>query len=450
MDMPQNKPLSVRLPSQTKWTGNSTSEDPMSPYGRIMQDMGVYIVVVMGLGEPINFPVFLAGIEAELLPRFPRFRCIQEMDAPKHGIPRWVETKVHVDDHIIVPRLGPAVLASDPEKAVEDYLASLSMLPMDSTNDLSRLPAMPPPPKRTGAIYEQLRPPLSDGNLAFLSWIWSYFMVAWNTLVDLTLLLATILFLRDPYTLFKRTNGSEPYRKRFVHRSISLDDVKFLKTTMNCTVNDVLVGVTSAALSRYYFRNSGDTNTKRSISLRSIIPVNTRKVSNRKTFVTKVETGNRLGHLICPFRIALYDEPLEYIREAKRVMHRKKRSLEVIFSHLFVEFLVKYLGVKIGSFIWGLFLTRTTVILSNIVGPAEKITLCGHPIAFIATSIYGNPQALTVHYLNYDSIIKIILAVDDAQFSDCHLLLNDFTESIKLMKDAASLMYLTTLRMPPA
>ena len=66
-----------------------------------------------------------------------------------------------------------------------------------------------------------------------------------------------------------------------------------------------------------------------------------------QTFVTKVETGNRLGHLICPFRIALYDEPLEYIREAKRTMHRKKSSLEVIFAELFVELLVKYFGVKV-------------------------------------------------------------------------------------------------------
>jgi hypothetical protein len=44
-----------------------------------------------------------------------------------------------------------------------------------------------------------------------------------------------------------------------------------------------------------------------------------------------------------------------------------------------------------------------------------------------------------VHYLNYDSTVKIILAVDDAHFPDCHLLLDDFTESIRLIKDAASL-----------
>uniref|UniRef100_A0ACD6APS9 Uncharacterized protein n=1 Tax=Avena sativa TaxID=4498 RepID=A0ACD6APS9_AVESA len=206
IDMPQSWPLSVRVPSETKWTGNSMVEEPMSHVGRVMEDMSVYIVVVMGLGEPINLPVFHAGIETELLGRYPRFRSIQE----KHGTPRWVEMKVNVDDHIIFPSLDPSLVASHPEKAVEDYVASLSILPMErcrplwefhfvnfqtseaastivlrfhhsigdgtsimtllmayshSTSDPSRLPAMPPPPRRTGAIYERLWPPLSNGIL---------------------------------------------------------------------------------------------------------------------------------------------------------------------------------------------------------------------------------------------------------------------------------------------
>ena len=53
-----------------------------------------------------------------------------------------------------------------------------------------------------------------------------------------------------------------------------------------------------------------------------------------------------------------------------------------------------------------------------------------------------------MHYVSYGDTIKIILAVDEAQFPDCHLLLDDFTESMRLMKDAANLMCLS--RMPPA
>ncbi|KAM0870094.1 hypothetical protein ACQ4PT_040245 [Festuca glaucescens] len=480
-----NLPLSVRVPRETEW-----ADEPMSPIGRIMEDLDVYIVVVMGLGKPVNLPVFRAGIETELLARFPRFRSVQVME---FGKPRWVQTTVNVDDHIIVPRLDPAAVACDPEKAVEDYVSSLSMLPMDrsrplwefhfldiptseatsttvlrlhhsigdgasvmtllmasslSTADPTRLPAMPPPPKRTGPIYQRRpRPPLSSGE-ALLAWVWSYLVLGWNTLVDGVLLLATMLFLSDPRTLFTRADGgsSKSHRHmRFLHRSLSLDDVKLVKTAMNCTINDVLVGVTSSALSQYYFRKSGDINTKE-ICLRSFLLVNTRTVSSRQTYVTKVEAGNKLSSLICPFHIALHDDPLQHVRNAKRLMRRKKSSLEVMLTQVVGEFLVKYFYVKIGSFFLRLFMTRTTIMLSNIVGPAEHITLCGHPVAFMATSVYGQPQALTVHYLNYGNTVKVVLAVDDAQFSDCHQLLDDFVESMMLIKDATNFRTLKSIR----
>ncbi|XP_037441800.1 O-acyltransferase WSD1-like [Triticum dicoccoides] len=468
---------------------SSTAEEPepMSPTGRILEEMGVCIIVVMGLGTPFNLPVFRAGIETELVTRFPRFRSVQVMDGSKDGKPGWVQTKVNMDDHIVVPVLDPVAVVSDPEKTVEDYVASLSTLPMDrcrplwefhfldfptseatstavlrlhhsigdamsimtlfmassySTADPARLPAMPPPPKRTGAIYQrQPRPALSSFG-DYLAWVWSYFVLVWHTLVDIMLLAATVLFLSDTRTLFTRADNVGR-RKRFVHRSISLDDVKLIKTIMNCTLNDVLVGVTSAALSQYYFRKSGRTNTKR-IYLRSFVPVNIRPISSRQTYVTKVETGNQLSSLICPFDVALYSDPLEYVRKANRSMHRKKSSLEVMFTQVVGELLVKYFGVKIGAFIFHRLVTHTTIALSNVIGPAKHITLCGHPIAFMATSIYGQPQALTMHYLNYGSTIRIIMAVDDAQFPDCHQILDDFAESIRLIKDVAALSKLTT------
>jgi hypothetical protein len=154
------------------------------------------------------------------------------------------------------------------------------------------------PTTRTGAIWERPRPPASAGALAFAAWVWSFAVLAWHTVVDVAAFFATILFLRDPHTLFKRVSHGEHQRKRLVHRGLSLDDVKFVKNVMNCvssinslvflssisnffaktgmksfhyclkmtemlhmsgqTVNDVLVGVTYAALSRYYFRNKGD------------------------------------------------------------------------------------------------------------------------------------------------------------------------------------------------
>jgi hypothetical protein len=195
----------------------------------------------------------------------------------KDGNLRWARTTVNVEDQFIRPSLDPAAVAADPDKAVEDYVASLSTLPMDwsrplwefhlldfptseaaattairvhhslgdgmslltllmactrSAADPARLPAMPPLPARTGAIYQRPRP--SAGALAYVAWAWSFFVLAWHTLLDVVAFFATILCLKDPHTLFKRVNHAESQRKRIVHRSLSLDDVKFVKNAMNC------------------------------------------------------------------------------------------------------------------------------------------------------------------------------------------------------------------------
>jgi hypothetical protein len=202
------------------------------------------------------------------------------MDDSAGGKPRWVRTAVNLDDHIIVPNVDPAIVASDPEKAIEDYVAALTTVPMDrrrplwdvhfldfptpkatstmvlrmhhsigdgmsfmtlfvassrSTDDPSRQAAMPPP-RRTGPIYQlQPRPPLLSCK-ALLMWLVSYLVLVWHTLVDGALLIATILFLSDPRTLFTRADSGRRAHisKRFVHRSLSLDDVKLIKTVINC------------------------------------------------------------------------------------------------------------------------------------------------------------------------------------------------------------------------
>ncbi|XP_024316944.1 O-acyltransferase WSD1 isoform X8 [Brachypodium distachyon] len=403
--------------------GRGAAQEPVSPTARLVKD--VYIVVSFGFGAPLDLPVFRDGIQNQLA-RYRRFRSIQVMS--KEGTLQWVVgTEVNVDSHIIFPTLDPAAVAADPDKAVEDYVASLSTLPMDHTRpawefhlldiptseatftaaarvhhsfgdgvslitlfiaatrsaaDPTRLPAMLPPPKRKGAIYAlQRRPSPTAGFLAFLVWVCSYLVLAWHTVVDVWSFVATIVFIRDPPTLFMHASNSETRRTRFVHRSLSLDDIKFLKNVMNCTVNDVLVGVTSAALSQYYFRNSGDTRTSK-LCVRSILIVNLRPTDS----------------------------------------------------------------LQAGAFIFNRMFKHVSIGFSNVSGPTEQVVFCGHPVKFIAPSVYGPPQALFVHYQSYGSAMKVILAVDEAVFPDYIQLLDDFSESLRLIKGAASSLSTTSIK----
>ncbi|XP_066381087.1 wax ester synthase/diacylglycerol acyltransferase 5-like [Miscanthus floridulus] len=466
--------------------------EPVSPSARLVEDF--YIVVVIGIATPVNLAAARAGIEAQLA-RYPHFRSIQVKDdasSEDDGHRRWVPTTVNLDDHIIYPKLDAGAVARDPDRAVEDYVATLSTLPMDwsrplwefhvldfptseaaattavrvhhslgdgmslltllmactrSAADPTRLPAMPPPPTtRTGAIWERPRPPASAGALAFAAWVWSFAVLAWHTVVDVAAFFATILFLRDPHTLFKRVNHGVHQRKRLVHRGLSLDDVKFVKNVMNCTVNDVLVGVTYAALSRYYFRNTGDADMKKEIRVRSILLVNLRPTTSLQACVNMIESGkesdvkwgNELGFIILPFHIALHDDPLQYVRKAKKVVDRKKSSLEVVFTHLAADVILKIFGLKAARATFHRMISQTTISFSGMIGPVEQVEFCGHPVVFIAPSGYGPPEALTVNFQSYVNTMMVNLAVDEAQFPDSHELLDDFVESLRLIRAAAS------------
>uniref|UniRef100_A0A453LFF8 Uncharacterized protein n=2 Tax=Aegilops tauschii subsp. strangulata TaxID=200361 RepID=A0A453LFF8_AEGTS len=395
--LPTSPLLPIRTPRKAPADDPTSDGEPVTPTARLMEP--IYIVVTLGLGCPVNLPVFSAGIAAQLA-RYPRFCSIQVTDESNGGNPRWVRTVVNVDDHTIVPTLDPVAVAADPDGAVEDYLASLPALPMDrsrplwefhfldfptseatctavirvhhslgdgttlialllasarSAADPTRLPAMPEQPARTGAIYAP-RPRSKGGVLPFLAWAWSYLVLAWNTVVDVALFAATIAFLRDPHTPFKYVDhgAASSSRRRFVHRSLPLEDVKFIKNAMDCTVNDVLVGATSAALSRYYFRKSGANNTSK-ICLRSILLVDTRPTTSLQTYVDMIDSGksndvdwgNQLGYILLPFHLAIHDDPLAYVRKAKKTVDRKKSSLEVIFTCKMGESFLKMFGLKV-------------------------------------------------------------------------------------------------------
>ncbi|KAM0836193.1 hypothetical protein ACQ4PT_062471 [Festuca glaucescens] len=488
---PRSRPLSIRTkpraPSAEWTTEDSTADkEPVTPTARLMEDL--YIVVTMGLGSPLNLPVFSAGIATQLT-RYPRFQSIQVADGSKDGNRRWARVKVKVDDHIIVPALDPVAVEADADQVVEDYAASLVRLPMDASRPLwefhfldfptseasstvvllvhhslgdgmslmtlvfasarsvadpTRLPAMPKQPERTAAIY--MPRPRSAGALAFLGWVWSYFVLAWNTMVDVAFFAATVLFLRDPKTSFSHSDDTvfNP-RRRFVHLSLSLDDVKFIKNAINCTVNDVLVGATSAALSQYYFRKTGNTITEK-ICLRSVLPVNLRATTSLQKYVDLIESGksgdvgwgNQLGYIILPFHVAMHDDPLVYVRKAKKTLDRKKRSLEMVFTCMISELFLKLFGMKAGAFIFRRMFTNTSMLFSNVIGPAEPTEFCGHPITFIAPGLYGAPQALIVHYTSYCNTIKVTLSIDDEIFPDYSQLLDDFAVSFGHIKDVAS------------
>ncbi|KAG6753669.1 hypothetical protein POTOM_041666 [Populus tomentosa] len=405
---------------------------------------------------------------------------------------KWESTKVNVEDHVTVPNLDPNM--DSPDQFVEDYVSNLSTIPLDlskplwemhilnvktsdaeaiavfrihhslgdgaslislllactrKTSDPDALPSIPAQ-QRAGSHF-------SGGFRGLFFAMWTVLRMIWNTLVDLGLFVATMLFLEDTKTPLKGASGVELKPKRFVHRTVSLDDIKLVKNAMNMTINDAIMGVTQAGLSRYLNRKYGDqseiedgengkkNNIPKSIRLRASVLVNIRPTPGIQTLADlmadesnnpKWGWGNRIGYIILPLTVGLQDDPLEHLRRAKAMIDRKKLSLEATFSFHSAILLIKLFGAKASAAIARRVISNTTLAFSNVVGPLEEISFHGHPVAFIAPSVYGSPHALTIHFQSYCKKMTIVLAVDPDVIPDPHELCDDLEKSLEIIKDS--------------
>ncbi|XP_031282463.1 O-acyltransferase WSD1-like [Pistacia vera] len=467
---------------------DSLENQPLSPVARMFHepDSNVYIIAIIGGKTKINPEVVKERLPHTLL-RHPRFSSLQVADEKNGGRLIWVPTKVNLDDHVIVPELDPNSNDS-PDKFVEDYVSNLSKnrikmsMPMwdlhllnlktsdaesvgvfrihhslgdgaslmslflASTQKVSNPEELPTLP-----LFKKVNFSNSSGGFwGKLIKLWLVMSLFWNTLVDVVMFLATAFkLLGDTKTPLKGTleTGSNP--RRIVHRSVCFDDIKLVRNAMGSTINDVMLGITQAALSRYLNRKYGESNkidegsSERSnnlpnnICLRATFFINIRPIPGIPELAdmmkkgTKAKWGNQIGYLIYPFTIGLRDNPLDYLREAKATMDRKKKSLEALFSYFFAKYFLKFCGMKLASFP-----SQTTLWFSNMPGPQEEISFYGHPVAYLAPSCYGQPNGLMIHVVGYANKMTFVLSVDDGIIPDPHQLCDDLEESLRIIKRA--------------
>ncbi|CAL9008860.1 unnamed protein product [Prunus brigantina] len=490
---PQDMEPETKVAATCRHDEPITNEDrlSLSPASRLFHSprFNCYIVIVMGCQTGINPDVVKAGLK-ETLYHHPRFSSKLENKDSKGGKKRWIRVSVNEEDHVFVPNLDSNI--DYPDQFVEDYISNLTTAPLDLSKPLwevhllnvktsyaeavavfrlhhsmgdgaslmslllactrktSDPDALPTVPTKTQAD--------SSSNSSWFWWfilaIWSGITLIWNTLVDMMLFIATLVFLQDTKTPIKGAPGVELTAKRFVHRTVSLDHIKQVKNAMGMTINDVVFGVTQAGLSQYLNRRYAGQNEKdegsrqkrsnlpKNIRLRGNVLANLRPTVGIQALAdmmakkSKARWGNRFGYILIPFTIALQDGPLDYVRQAKAVIDRKKHSLEAFCTYLIANVLIKIIGAKAAGAIAHRVISHSTLSFSNLVGPLEEISFYGHPINFMAPYVYGHPHALHMHFQSYVDKMTICLTIDPDVIPDPNKLLDDLEESLKLICDA--------------
>ncbi|CAA7039856.1 unnamed protein product [Microthlaspi erraticum] len=467
----------------------TNEEEPLSPMARVFQSpcIDYCAVTTIGFKTKIKPDVVLDALKHNVS-KHPRFHSKLSDNGAK-----WIETEVNVEEHVVVPYIDPEEIGEDGEGFVDDYISRLTWSPLDRSRPLwdihilnvktSEAEAVgvirthhslgdgtsmislilacthktsDPTNKLSTSIPSLKRRQTASYNLRNERWflfstIGSTVRLIWNTIVDMLLLVATMLFLKDTETPLKGGPdvGSNP--KRFYHRTVSLDDIKLIKNAMNMTINDVLVGITQASLSRYLNqqydkKNEEDgsypNNLPGGIRFRAGCTVNLRSEMGFKPLAdmmakdSKGRWGNYFSFITLPFSIGLQTDPLVYLKISKSIMARKKHSYHAALAYLIIKLGQKVLGAEVTARLFNRHVMNTTTCISNVVGPMEEISFRGHPIAYIAPSCYGHSQALLVHFLSYAGKMTISLAVDPTVIPDPHKLCDEMEESLKAMKAA--------------
>ncbi|KAJ8426365.1 hypothetical protein Cgig2_001891 [Carnegiea gigantea] len=313
------------------------------------------------------------------------------------------------------------------------------------TSDPNALPSLPIAKKKLGR-----------GNyLGFLRYFYALLLIFklwWNTFVDVVMMMATMICLKDTKTPLKGAPGIEKSPKWFVRRMLNFHDIKLVKNAMGTTVNDVVLGVTQAGLTRYlnekYGKDKGENrafknNLPKHVRLRALVAVNLRPTIMIEDILEMMEAnskcgkdwGNLFGSVYFPFHIALRDDPLDYIRDAKATMDRKKHSFQPWLSYFNTKLLLSMGGVKAAATSFYKALSNTTLGFSCLAGPIDEMSWSGHPVAFFAPSVYGVPQALVIHFQSYMDKMIVALAVDRNVIPDPYKLCDEIEKSLVLAKN---------------
>ncbi|KAK1321549.1 hypothetical protein QJS10_CPA03g00808 [Acorus calamus] len=149
--------------------------------------------------------------------------------------------------------------------------------------------------------------------------------------------------------------------------------------------------------------------------------------------------GNQFGfiHVSVPTRNGLdNNDPLKIISKVKRLIKRKKRSLGVFLTGQLLETMRRFRGPEVAAQYIHSTLKNTSMTISNLIGPKEKMSLADHPVRNFHFMVVGVPQSLTITMVSYMGKLKVAMGTEKG-FIDSKLLTTCMEKAFKRIYEAS-------------
>ncbi|EOX98296.1 O-acyltransferase family protein, putative isoform 1 [Theobroma cacao] len=471
------------------------SDEPLTPAGRLFLQSQTNIIIhcILRGKNPIDIDAVKSTLRSSLMVRHPRFCSLLVRD--KNGFEHWRKAQVDIDQHVIVidKRLDKSDNFldesrrfsseegegdDDDEAAVNQYVADLSVSsPLSTDKPLWEIHILVPHKCAVFRIHHALGDGISLMSMLMAScrraddadalprmvpeksaefkdgkgrdWFW-LFGILWGflkmvcfTVMFVMEFVVSSLLVCDRKTVISGGEGVELWPRKLATARFLLEDMRVVKKAIpNTTINDVLFGVVSSGLSRYLDHRTPNA-LHEGLRMTGVAMVNLRPqtgfqdLSQLMKGAAEARWGNKFGLILLPvyFKKA-GNNPLEYVKRAKRMVDRKKHSLEAYFSYRIGDLVMSLLGSKYACLLNYRLLCNTTFTISNIIGPLEEITLAGNPISSIKVNTSSLPQAITMHMLSYAGRAEMQILVAKDIVPDPEFLAKCFEDALLEMKEA--------------
>ncbi len=199
------------------------------------------------------------------------------------------------------------------------------------------------------------------------------------------------------------------------HKSVAWSEPMSLTATRElahrhgATVNDVMLAVIAGALRRH-LHTQGERHV--AAPVRTVIPMNMRPPGESHLL------GNRFGLVGLELPVHLAD-PLARLRAVRDGMTGLKRGFQGQLALALVGF-AGLLPIALQRALLGLFSRRCSVIVTNVIGPAEPRCVAGVRMDELMLCV---PQGMTVgvgvSIISYNDMLRIGFLVDNKLMPDC-------------------------------
>ncbi|GMY10136.1 O-acyltransferase WSD1-like [Fagus crenata] len=434
--------------------------EPVSPTGQYFTSsvLLISIIVVFEFEVPIKLmPIMTCLHDAFLVD--PRLSSVMVTDIK--GGKQWKRVEVDVQDQVRIPIFPTGLSPEAYDGYVEDYISEIAMDQFPQNKPLWEVHIIQyPTTNAAGNLIFKFHHSLGDGYtlmgvlisclqradnpslpLTFASrrrlglesdqtsvfrMVPQFFSLIFNTISDFGWSLLKTNLIKDDLSPIRSGDEGLEFRPTTISTTtFSLDHIKFIKTKLGVSINDVITGIVLYG-SRLYMQEISHKSSQEHST--AIVLHNTRTISGYKSVQEMIKPdsdapwGNRVTYLYVPIpKISELKSinPLEFVLRAHKIIKKQRNSSLVYFNSSLLTIIDKLRGPEAAAGYIYKAISHSSMMISNMIGPMEQMALANHPVKGFYFMTAGIPQSLNITMMSYMGDLRVAIGSEKG-FLDPH------------------------------